>query len=171
MTRLPTLAGILANRPKPPIHGQLATEPGQVKEESIMSEEVITPTDYLPVPPTSEEAINWQDLPPADLEDAGLWLHRLLLKEMFDIKERSYFRWIDNLRVAGLTRSLMAQQDKKVRLFYRPDVEQALAQAQANANADGQTRRGRKSKALQTPAAAIPPLPAPQISAPPATAP
>ena len=100
---------------------------------------------------SAEQAAVWQDLPLEHFQDADMWLHRTQMKAMYGISERSYFRWIDKLRAAGLVRSRPAQIDGKVKLFYRPDVDQAITRAAAII-----PRRGRRAKAFAAPAAAPP---------------
>jgi hypothetical protein len=105
---------------------------------------------YLPAQLSSEQIPTWQNIPPEHFLDSSFWLNRSQIKEMFGVSERSYFRWISTLEQHGLSRSLPAEQDKKVRLFYRKDLEDA-AMAARNA-ATKEPHRGRKPKALSAPA-------------------
>lgn len=98
-------------------------------------EEVLTPTPdlslivdktrFLPItPPQSAE---WTDLSPQDFLNPDLWDQIGQLKGKFKISsERSFWRTLAHLRQQGL-RILPAQQNKKIRLFYRPDAEHILA--------------------------------------------
>lgn len=83
---------------------------------------------YIPRPlETEQERIEWAGVPEEDFSNPSLWLHRALLKRNYQISERSYFRWLKSLRSYGLERYLPALTDWKVKLFYKPDVEAAVA--------------------------------------------
>ncbi|MEW6735567.1 MAG: hypothetical protein AB1489_30025 [Acidobacteriota bacterium] len=75
----------------------------------------------LPAAPIDAQL--WADVPVEHFSDTNMWLHRELLKREFDVSERSYYRWIGILKDHGLTRMLSSQDDHKLKLFYRPDVE------------------------------------------------
>src|SRR5207253_178522 len=90
-----------------------------------------TPGNYLPIAPAASAAQLWQDVPAAHFQDPAWWLHRTKLKQLYGIQERSYFRWLQKLQAQGLSRFLPAQQDQKIKLFYRPDVERAVANLSA----------------------------------------
>lgn len=91
-------------------------------------EELISEEDYVPRPPeTEQEQVEWAGVPEEDFSNPSLWLHRTLLKRDYQISERSYFRWLKSLRSYGLVRYLPALTDWKVKLFYKPDVEAAIA--------------------------------------------
>jgi hypothetical protein len=60
-----------------------------------------------------------------------MWSHRSQLRADYNLNERTYYRWIKEL---GLNRSLPAEGNKRVALFYRPDVEKARAQSQSQAS-------------------------------------
>jgi hypothetical protein len=119
-----------------------------VKEETSSMDEKETPAapvemekTHLPIQTTSEE---WSDVGKEEFFDSALWLHRNLLKEIYEIpNDRAYFRWLDKLRHHGLTRSLPAKDNGKVVLFYRKDLERAL---EKTAIAAAQTHRGRPQK-------------------------
>src|SRR6185369_8803415 len=102
--------------------------------------------DYLPTVPDRaneyEEWTLWADVPAAAFDDPASWLHRSQLKQIYSIAERSYFRWINTLKQNGLKRMRPARKDWKVKLFYRADVEKAIASLQAATEA--RPRRGRK---------------------------
>jgi hypothetical protein len=133
-----------------------------VKEQTIMSDlnsqtSTDTPVEYLPSQPA--DLAVWADVPAADFTTPALWLHRSQLKTAYDIKdERAYFRWLDRLREYGLTRSLPAKSDWKVKLFYQPDIERALAQATAF-----KPRRGRQAKTSAPVETTVPAPPADQV--------
>jgi hypothetical protein len=120
--------------------------------ETMQSDQQKTPSQqplYLPVPLSPEQVADWQGIPPEHFRSAQMWMHRALLKQEFLISDRSYFRWISNLSRHGLQRSLQAEQDQKVRLFYRPDIDKAVTATKADAA--NHPRRGRKPKALSAP--------------------
>src|SRR5262249_34578912 len=89
-------------------------------------DQTATIDNYLPIAPAASAAQLWQDVPAAHFQDPALWLHRTQLKQLYSIQERSYFRWLQKLQAHGLSRLLPAQQDQKVKLFYRPDVDRAV---------------------------------------------
>jgi hypothetical protein len=117
---------------------------------------------YLPTTPAQTHIHLWQDVPHHHWDNSSMWLHRNLLKQLYCVSERAYFRWLDKLKEHGLNRSLQAKEAGKVKLFYRPDVERATAQLQA-ANLAA-PHRGRPLKAMaaanQQSAESAPALPA-----------
>jgi len=83
---------------------------------------IIDKTRYLPaisrpLPPA------WLNVPPQDFANPDRWQQIGQLKNRFAItSERSFRRLIAHLKSLGL-RTLPAQQDGRVRLFYRPDAD------------------------------------------------
>lgn len=82
---------------------------------------------FLPIPPP-DPAI-WQDVPADHFTSPQHWVHRTQLREWFQLNERSYYRWINEMKQYGLERSLPASGNARVTLFYRPDIEAATARA------------------------------------------
>ncbi|MEW6735136.1 MAG: hypothetical protein AB1489_27845 [Acidobacteriota bacterium] len=75
-----------------------------------------------------------------------MWLHRELLKREFDVSDRSYYRWTGILKDNGLTRMLSSQDDHKLKMFYRADVEKAL---QLAVSTGALRRQGRPNKPIE----------------------
>ncbi|MEW6737682.1 MAG: hypothetical protein AB1489_40755, partial [Acidobacteriota bacterium] len=98
----------------------------------------------LPVAPTDAQL--WADVPVEHFSDTNMWLHRELLKREFDVSERSYYRWIGILKDHGLTRMLSSQDDHKLKMFYRADVEKAL---QIAVSSGALRRQGRPNKPIE----------------------
>lgn len=143
---------------------------GQVdqKEEAITMTDTtaphaIEPEAYLPVLPAASQAHAWQDVPPAQFQDAAMWLDRNLIKEKYKLSERSFFRWIDTLRQYGLQRWLPAQGKPLLRLYYRPDLETAVQNYQTATSTAPLQGRPRKLSATasqqQTDTATSAPVP------------
>lgn len=82
---------------------------------------------FLPIPPPDPSI--WQDVPTDHFTDPQHWVHRTQLREWFQLNERSYYRWINEMKQYGLERSLPASGNARVTLFYRPDIEAATARA------------------------------------------
>lgn len=79
-------------------------------------------THYLPARPSSLPP-EWADVPAPDFANPACWAQIGQLKQKFAItSERSFRRAIARLKSLGL-RTLPAQQDARLRLFYRPDAE------------------------------------------------
>jgi len=125
-----------------------ALAPKQTEEVYIMVDKetpATTPVEteilHLPIQTTSEA---WSDVGKEEFFEPALWLHRNLLKEIYQIpNDRAYFRWLEKLRLHGLARSLPAKDNGRVVLFYRWDLERAL---EKTAQAAAQTHRGRPQK-------------------------
>ncbi|MEW6732145.1 MAG: hypothetical protein AB1489_12525 [Acidobacteriota bacterium] len=98
----------------------------------------------LPTAPTDAQL--WADVPVEHFSDSNMWLHREIIKREFDVGERSYYRWIGILKDHGLTRMLSSQDDHKLKLFYRADVEIAL---QLAVNTGALRRQGRPNKPVE----------------------
>lgn len=82
---------------------------------------------FLPIPPPNPAI--WQDVPADHFTSPQYWVHRTQLREWFNLNERSYYRWINEMKQYGLERSLPASGNARVTLFYRSDIEAATARA------------------------------------------
>src|SRR5205823_325009 len=116
-------------------------------KSSIRKEVSMTPssflpaeTPFLPALPTTEEAELWKDIPEQHFSLPDMWTHRTSIRELYGLNERTYYRWINELKSYGLNRSLSAQGNARVTLFYRPDFDHAVQLSQA-------ASRTRKTKA------------------------
>lgn len=86
---------------------------------------IVDKTRFLPITPLHLD--EWRDLATKDFLNPDLWEQIGQLKDKFKItSERSFWRTLAHLRELGL-RILPAQQNKRIRLFYRPDAERLLA--------------------------------------------
>jgi hypothetical protein len=134
---------------------------------------IATPIEtYLPLPPAPDAAHAWQDIAPALFLDASMWWDRNLIKQHYQLSERSFFRWIDTLRHYGLTRWLPAQGKPLLRLYYRFDLEAAVQNYQTATTKTPLHGRPRKlSQSASQPPADRPALPAPNIASIPPSAP
>jgi hypothetical protein len=119
-------------------------------------------SSYLPTIPVAPYDLLWQDVGKEAFFDPARWLHRAQLKQLYQIEERSYFRWINELKELGLTRNLPAQHDAKMKLFYRPDVDNAVTAWQARKQTHKQFQR-RAAARTQSP---LPPSAGDTASAP-----
>lgn len=90
--------------------------------------------------------------------DASMWHNRSQLRQQYALTDRSYFRWIEDLSRFGLHRSLPVAQDKKIRLFYWPDIEHAVSKAIADSGSSTLIARGCKKKLFLTTATPGTPL-------------
>jgi hypothetical protein len=137
---------------------------GQKGEAPAMTEttapHATQPEAYLPVPPALDQAHAWQDVAPAQFQDASMWLDRNQIKQRYQLSERSFFRWIDTLRSFGLTRWLSAQGKPLLRLYYRRDLELAVAKLQTASETTSHQGRPRKGLAAVTQGSAPAPTPA-----------
>lgn len=101
----------------------------------------------LPTPPTKDSLSEqiWADLPLADLLNPQCWLPIGELKHHLDISsDRSFWRSLQTLRSVGL-RTLPAQMDTRVQLFYLSDLPTILGRWQEH-----KPRRGRPTTAPAT---------------------
>jgi hypothetical protein len=101
------------------------------KEEIMTEQKISSDADLLPTIPASEEADWWTDVPQAHFSIPQMWIHRLEIRQLYGLNERTYYRWINSLKEYGLSRSRSAQGNARVTLFYRPDLERALEAAEA----------------------------------------
>ena len=92
-------------------------------------------TPFLPALPTTEEAELWKDVPEQHFSLPELWTHRTSIRELYGLNERTYYRWINELKSYGLNRSLPAQGNARITLFYRPDFAKAVELASASRHA------------------------------------
>ena len=107
--------------------------------EVLMTEQnVSTESSLLPKAPQQEEAALWEDVPKAHFSQPDMWTHRSQLRQVHGLNERTYYRWLKEL---GINRSLPAEGNARVALFYRPDVAKALSLF------DSQPRRAQVAKA------------------------
>jgi len=121
----------LASQPSPALPKQsiappLLLQPPLFEEKQPMPDNTDLDNLYLPKLPTQPDA-QWQDVAVEHFSDPAIWLNRNQLKQLYGLNERSYFRWLSRLEAAGLSRSLPSQQDDRVKLFYKPDLDMALA--------------------------------------------
>jgi hypothetical protein len=90
-------------------------------------EPILDRTRYLPaisqtIPP------QWSDIAPADFENPNLWAPVGELKTKFKItSERTFWRTLSRLKAMGL-QTIPARQDKRVRIYYRPEIDRIIAQ-------------------------------------------
>jgi hypothetical protein len=115
----------------------------QTSEENVMTQLPPTPNIstvslFLPLLPTDDA--EWQDIPTEHFADPTQWLHRSQLREWLNLNERTYYRWVNEMKQYGLARSLPAQGNARVTLFYRPDIDLALSRAQLATASSGATR-------------------------------
>lgn len=98
--------------------------------DTFMPSTPAAPADHLlPAPPDAATAHLWSDVPPIHFSDPAMWYTRDKLKEVYQISERSYYRWLDKLKKYGLQRELSKiTTEGKTKCYYRPDVERAVAQ-------------------------------------------
>jgi hypothetical protein len=147
------------------------SQAGQKEEDPNMTETTAPvatqPEAYLPVPPAPDQTHSWQDVVPAHFQDSWMWLDRNQIKQRYQLSERSFFRWIDKLHQYGLERWLPAQGKPLLRLYYRPDLETAVAKLQA-AQATPHQGRPRKGLAAVSQQPAQAPASAQLTSSPPA---
>jgi hypothetical protein len=126
-------ASARAPEPAIPLIPTLASLQLKAKEQNMT--EVNTPqieqedsSAFLPASPQQPEL--WSDLPAEHFSSPHYWLSGEAIRKEFALSERSYFRWIDALKQHGLQRQLPARTRPKLKLFYRPDLEQARSSAQ-----------------------------------------
>ena len=99
--------------------------PSQAQKEVLRTQEnVSTQSSLLPKAPTVEQTPLWEDAPQDHFSLPSICTHRSQLRSAHDLNERTYYRWLKELR---LNRSLPAEGNARVVLFYPLDVEQALA--------------------------------------------
>jgi hypothetical protein len=103
------------------------------KEEIMTEQKISTPADspLLPTIPASEEADLWTDVPQTHFSILQMWTHRIEIRQLYGLNERTYYRWVNSLKEYGLSRSRPAQGNARVTLFYRPDLERALEAAES----------------------------------------
>jgi hypothetical protein len=94
------------------------------KEVAMTEQNVSSQSLLLPKAPPQQEAALWEDVPQDHFSMPQMWTHRSQLRSDHGLNERTYYRW---LRELGLKRSLPAEGNARVALFYRPDVAKALA--------------------------------------------
>jgi hypothetical protein len=104
----------------------------------MTQQNVSTESSLLPKAPQQEEAALWEDVPKAHFSQPHMWTHRSQLRQVHRLNERTYYRWLKEL---GINRSLPAEGNARVALFYRPDVAKALSLF------DSQPRRAQVAKA------------------------
>jgi len=105
--------------------------PTSTSKEVVMREhQVSSQSLFLPKAPTQEEAALWEDVPQAHFSVPDMWTHRSQLRLDHGLNERTYYRWLKELR---LKRSLPAEGNARVSLFYRQDVAKALALSHSQA--------------------------------------
>jgi len=97
-----------------------------IKEVVMTEQNVSSQSLLLPKSPLQEKAALWEDVPQDHFSLPSMWTHRSQLRSDHGLNERTYYRWIKEL---GLNRSLPAEGNARVALFYRPDLERALAQS------------------------------------------
>ncbi len=122
---------VLTELPLPALHSQPFTSSNKL----------------LPTPPTKDSLSEqiWADLPLADLLNPQCWLPIGELKHHLDISsDRSFWRSLQTLRSVGL-RTLPAQMDTRVQLFYLSDLPTILGRWQEH-----KPRRGRPTTAPAT---------------------
>jgi hypothetical protein len=81
----------------------------------------------LPAKPSGDDEKLWADVPPIHFDSPAMWLTRNQLKELYQVQERSYYRWMARLHQLGLNRELLSPHDGKIKFYYRKDVETAVA--------------------------------------------
>jgi hypothetical protein len=116
------------------LQGEVYTSDDQIDDLPLATEltPILDRTSYLPaisqpIPP------EWSDIVPADFENPNLWAPVGDLKSKFKIaSERSFWRSMSQLKAKGL-RIIPARQDKRVRIFYRPEIDRIIAQPTATA--------------------------------------
>jgi hypothetical protein len=88
---------------------------------------IVDRTHYLPAVNQSN-LHEWPDISLADFENPTLWAPVGELKSKFNItSERSFWRTLSRLKEIGL-RIIAARQDKRIRLYYRPEFDRLHTQ-------------------------------------------
>ncbi len=89
---------------------------------------IIDRTGYLPAIAQPIPA-EWCGIAPADFQNPNLWAPVGELKSKFKItSERSFWRTLARLKEMGL-RTITDRQDKRIKLYYRPQFDQIMAQS------------------------------------------
>lgn len=98
-----------------------AEQPAAVELAPIVDRTRCLPAVSHSIPP------EWSDIAPADFENPELWAPIGELKSKFKITcESSFWRTVARLKTMGL-RTIPARQDKRIRLYYRPEIATLLA--------------------------------------------
>jgi len=89
---------------------------------------------YLPLrpKPNSRDWEQWKDVPKANFYNPSHWEQLSQLKDKLDVgSDRSFQRDLKALRQFGL-RTLPANKNRRIKLYYRPDLASALEKWRAN---------------------------------------
>jgi DNA polymerase V len=88
---------------------------------------IVSHTRYLPAISQPIPG-QWCDIALADFENPNLWAPLGELRSKFKItSESTFWRTLARLKTMGL-RTITARQDKRIRLYYRPEIDQIIAQ-------------------------------------------
>jgi hypothetical protein len=103
---------------------QAMTPEQSLKSLSNQSKHITHECLFVPLLPPDNT--DWADVPLSHFTDSNMWTHRSQILASRDMSERTYYRWIKRLQEQGL-RSLPAQENARVILFYKPDLDRAVA--------------------------------------------